>query len=93
MAHRLLFPLATLFTLVAVPLWIVFWIKYPAAIRATWHGHEMLFGFALAVIAGFLSTRPRRALAWVLAGTWLAARIAAATGTALDPGHLGQRHH
>jgi len=46
MAHRLLFPLATLFTLVAVPLWIVFWIKHPSAIRATWHGHEMLFGLS-----------------------------------------------
>ena len=50
-------------------------------IGATWHGHEMLFGFALAVIAGFLSTRPMRNVAWVLAGTWFAARIAAATGS------------
>jgi len=41
----------------------------------------MLFGFALAVIAGFLSTRPSRAGVWVLAATWLAARIAAASGS------------
>jgi uncharacterized protein involved in response to NO len=41
----------------------------------------MLFGFALAVIAGFLSTRPIRALTWALTVTWLAARIAALTGS------------
>jgi len=41
----------------------------------------MLFGFALAVIAGFLSTRPGHAVTWILIGTWLAARIAAATGS------------
>jgi len=81
MAHHLLFPLATLYALAAVPLWLLFRTRHPAAIGADWHGHEMLFGFALAVIAGFLSTRPARAAVWVLAGTWLAARIAAAVGS------------
>jgi uncharacterized protein involved in response to NO len=81
MAHRLLFPLATLYALIAVPLWLVLRSRHPAMIGATWHGHEMLFGFALAVIAGFLSTRRRRTLAWILAGTRLVARIAAATGS------------
>ncbi len=81
MVHRLLFPLAALFALISVPLWLVLQSRHPAMIGATWHGHEMLFGFALAVIAGFLSTRPMRNVAWVLAGTWFAARIAAATGS------------
>jgi uncharacterized protein involved in response to NO len=81
MAHRLLFPLATLYALIAVPLWLVLRSRHPAMIGATWHGHEMLFGFALAVIAGYLSTRPMRNVAWVLAGTWFAARIAAATSS------------
>jgi uncharacterized protein involved in response to NO len=81
MAYRLLFPLATLNALVAVPLWLVLRSRHPAVIGATWHGHEMLFGFALAVIAGFLSTRPIRTVVWILAGTWFAARIAAATGS------------
>jgi len=81
MVHRLLFPLATLYALIAVPLWLVLLSRHPPMIGATWHGHEMLFGFALAVIAGFLSTRPMRNVAWVLAGTWFAARIAAATGS------------
>jgi uncharacterized protein involved in response to NO len=81
MAYRLLFPLATVYALIAVPLWSVLWNRHPPVIGATWHGHEMLFGFALAVIAGFLSTRPMRHAAWVLAGTWFAARMTAATGS------------
>jgi len=49
-----------------------------------WHAHEMLFGFALAVIVGFLFTagqnwcgRPTPHGAWLaaLAGLWLAARV------------------
>jgi uncharacterized protein involved in response to NO len=81
MAYRLLFPLATLFALAAVPFWLVLQANPVALIGATWHGHEMLFGFALAVIAGFLSTRTTRAVAGALAVTWLAARIAALTGS------------
>jgi len=51
---------------------------------AAWHAHEMLFGFALAVIVGFLFTagknwcgRPTPHGAWLaaLAGLWLAARV------------------
>ena len=79
--YHLLFPLATLFALVATPLWLVIRHTYPAITGTEWHGHEMLFGYALAVIAGFLATRASRAITWVLAGTWLAARIAAATGS------------
>ncbi|MGB7933097.1 MAG: NnrS family protein [Gammaproteobacteria bacterium] len=85
MAYHLLFPLATSYALIAVPLWHVLRSRHPAVIGATWHGHEMLFGFALAVIAGFLSTRPIRTVAWFLAGTWLTARIAAAPRVAVQP--------
>jgi len=51
-----------------------------------WHAHEMLFGFAAAVIVGFLLTAgkawtglatPRGALLAALALLWLAARLAA----------------
>lgn len=54
-----------------------------------WHGHEMLFGFAASVIAGFLLTAvrawtglatPRGPVLGVLALLWLAARITAVTG-------------
>ena len=51
----------------------------------TWHGHEMLFGYALAVIAGFLLTATRNwtgmatASGWelgALVGLWAAGRLA-----------------
>jgi uncharacterized protein involved in response to NO len=54
-----------------------------------WHAHEMLFGFAVAVILGFLLTAvkawtglatPRGAVLGALALLWLAARVAAVTG-------------
>lgn len=76
--YRLLFPLTALFALAAVPLWLVIRHANPAVTGTEWHGHEMLFGYAFAVIAGFLSTRPARNVEWIMAGTWLAARIAAA---------------
>ncbi len=78
--HRLLFPLAAALSLAAVPLWLVHRTVRPGMVGALWHGHEMLFGFALAVIAGFLATRPMRAGAWLLGATWCLARIATLTG-------------
>ena len=51
-----------------------------------WHAHEMLFGFAVAVIVGFLLTAgkawtglatPRGATLAAMAGLWLAARLSA----------------
>jgi len=81
MVYRLLFPLAALYALIVVPLWLVARVQHTANIATSWHGHEMLFGFALAIITGFLSTRPQRDMTWILAGTWLVGRIAAATGS------------
>ena len=51
-----------------------------------WHAHEMLYGFAVAVIVGFLLTAgkawtglatPRGATLAAMAGLWLAARLLA----------------
>ena len=51
---------------------------------ALWHGHEMLFGYAVAVIAGFLLTAvrnwtnqptPTGAPLMALAALWVAGRI------------------
>ena len=81
---------AALFSMLAVPLWI-------AALLGTvtlnlsvapllWHAHEMLFGFAVAVIVGFLLTAgkawtglatPRGGVLAALALLWLTARVAA----------------
>jgi uncharacterized protein involved in response to NO len=59
-----------------------------------WHGHEMLFGYGLAVVAGFLLTavpswtkrQPVRGpLLALLAALWLAARLGAWFSAALSP--------
>ncbi|WOT04172.1 NnrS family protein [Shewanella youngdeokensis] len=77
-----------------VPLWLVtwfypqhslfqtdFWVK---VVPLWWHPHEMLFGFALAIVCGFLLTSVQTwthqpgMKGWALAitfGCWLAARL------------------
>jgi uncharacterized protein involved in response to NO len=84
---RPFYLLASLFACLSLLLWVaqvsgMLPIAYLAG--PLWHGHEMLFGFATAVIAGFLLTAvaawtgqpPLRGppLMW-LAALWLAARI------------------
>lgn len=84
---------ATLFALLAIPLWVALflgqWELSIALPPLLWHAHEMLFGFAIAVILGFLLTAvkawtgldtPRGASLGALALLWLAARVAAVTG-------------
>ena len=58
------FALAVLaaFALVAMALWSGAWFggwTLGAVHPTMWHGHEMLFGYAIAVIAGFLLTAVR----------------------------------
>lgn len=81
---------AALFALLAVPLWVAVFtgnahldLAIPAML---WHAHEMLFGFAIAVIVGFLLTAgqawtglptPTGAALGSLAGLWVAARLSA----------------
>lgn len=87
------FPLAALFSAASVLLWLAGLSGMrPLLLHPTlWHGHEMLFGFAAAVIAGFVLTavanwtgRPavgRGALAGLVV-LWLVGRVAvAAQGT------------
>ena len=64
----------------------------PYLAGAAWHAHEMVFGFAAAVLTGFLLTAAR---AWTglatlegwrlaaLAGLWVAGRVLVATGPAV----------
>lgn len=81
---------ATLFASLAIPVWILVFLGRanwtPTLSPQLWHAHEMLYGFAAAVIVGFLMTgvkawtglqTPRGALLGVLALLWLAARVAA----------------
>jgi uncharacterized protein involved in response to NO len=57
---RPFFLLAGIWGALAVPLWLAVLgghVSIPSAFDpVTWHGHEMLFGFAQAAIAGFLLT-------------------------------------
>ncbi|CAL1241179.1 NnrS family protein [Candidatus Methylocalor cossyra] len=89
-AFRPFFLLAGAFALLAIPAWGLHlggWLGWPDHLPAmVRHGHEMLFGFAGAAIAGFLLTAVatwtgRPAVAGTpllsLAGLWLAARVGA----------------
>ena len=91
LGFRPFYLLASTFAALSILLWAVQfsgrlgsgWISGPL-----WHAHEMLFGFALAVIVGFLFTAgrnwtghptPTGAALMALCALWLAARVLALT--------------
>lgn len=74
--HILLFTAAALFALVSVPLWLIVRTGDSSISSALWHGHEMVFGFAFAVVAGFIATRLAPAGKWFLFVAWAVARFA-----------------
>ena len=62
LGFRPFFSLAALSGLALIPLWLAFWQHgLPGGYYGSvgWHGHEMLFGFTSAIIAGFLLTAVR----------------------------------
>ncbi|AQU83827.1 MULTISPECIES: NnrS family protein [unclassified Halomonas] len=63
LAFRPFFLLAALFSVVSLLVWLAFWhgniLLSPYGGLIFWHQHEMLFGFAAAVVAGFLLTAVR----------------------------------
>ena len=78
------------FALLSIPYWLLLWFGQVQPTTAVapllWHAHEILFGFAVAVIVGFLLTAgkawtgldtPRGPALGALVLLWLAARIAA----------------
>ncbi|HMM54204.1 MAG TPA: NnrS family protein [Candidatus Desulfobacillus sp.] len=74
------FPATTLYAALVIPWTLHGWlhgVPLPPGLRFTMgHAHEMLFGFALAVMGGFLITRVERPALAVLAASWLASRAA-----------------
>jgi uncharacterized protein involved in response to NO len=87
LGFRPFYLLASVFAALSIPLWVLQFsgLLTPGYLAApVWHAHEMLFGFALAVIVGFLFTAGRNwtnqptpsgpALA-ALAGLWVAGRV------------------
>lgn len=87
LGFRPLYWVAALFAALSVPLWalqVSGWLTTPYLAGPLWHAHEMLFGYALAVIVGFLFTAGRNwsgrptptgaALAAIVA-LWVAGRL------------------
>ncbi len=89
---RPFYLLAALLAAASVPWWLVQYRVGPMGgglPPMAWHGHEMLFGFAAAVIVGFLFTAARNwtglptptgATLTAMAGLWLAGRVFMSTG-------------
>ena len=62
LGFRPFYLLASVFAALSVPLWAAQFsglLTRPYLAGPVWHAHEMLFGFALAVIVGFLLTAGR----------------------------------
>ncbi|MFQ5347693.1 MAG: NnrS family protein [Rhodothalassiaceae bacterium] len=82
--HHVFFPAAALIAALVVPLKILVVRGLVAAdgLPPAWHGHEMLFGFAGAVMGGYLlnSRRPMAIALALLA--WLGGRVAILGGLA-----------
>ncbi len=81
LGFRPFFLLAGVLATSLVPLWLFAFfgkIALPTRYYGTaWHGHEMVFGFAVAVIAGFLLTAARN---WTGEQTTSGARLGALVG-------------
>lgn len=72
-AHHLFFPAAMLQAMAAVGVWI---FAPPGFATPFWHAHELIFGYALAVAAGFLFTKATPRTILVALALWTAARLA-----------------
>jgi uncharacterized protein involved in response to NO len=89
LGFRPLYLLAAAFAAVSVPAWVASYYGHggPLQVGLTWHVHEMMFGFVVAVVVGFLFTAarawtglwtPRGTTLGAIAGVWVAGRIAMA---------------
>ena len=86
LGFRPLYLLAGLYAALSVPTWAAQYAGWLPAANPLWHAHEMLFGYAFAVIAGFLLTAvrnwtgmptPSGAALAAIAALWVAARVLA----------------
>ena len=96
LGFRPFYLLAAVFATLSVPVWMAQyagWMGgYVLIAGPLWHAHEMLFGYALAVIVGFLFTAgrnwanqptPTGATLAAIAALWLSARVLVFTPYAL----------
>ena len=86
LGFRPFYLLAGTLAALAVPVWALQYAGWLPGENILWHAHEMVFGYAFAVIAGFLLTAvrawtnratPTGAALGALVALWLAARAAA----------------
>jgi uncharacterized protein involved in response to NO len=86
LGFRPFYLLAGLYAALSVPLWAAQYAGWLAGANPHWHSHELLFGYAFAVIAGFLLTAvrvwtarptPSGAALAAIAGLWVLARALA----------------
>jgi uncharacterized protein involved in response to NO len=87
LGFRPFFLLASVFSALSVLVWVAQlsgWLPHAYLRGPLWHGHEMLFGYTLAVVAGFLLTAvrnwtgqptPEGAPLMALATLWVAGRM------------------
>ncbi|WP_051901433.1 NnrS family protein [Methylotenera sp. L2L1] len=88
---------AGIFAIVSIVWWMLIYsahnvVQIQSITSAQWHAHEMLYGYSLAVVAGFLLTAVRNwtgvqtlhgKLLMALFGLWVAARVLFLFGTRL----------
>ncbi|PJI39650.1 NnrS family protein [Ferrovibrio sp.] len=72
--HRLFFAAAAIQAALSVVIWA--FAPPDTATPAGWHAHELLFGYASAVIAGFLFAKTSRPVVLLVLLLWAAARVA-----------------
>ncbi|HYH38867.1 MAG TPA: NnrS family protein [Azospirillum sp.] len=79
--HRVFFPLALAYAALSVPYWTA---AYAGLLPSAWtpavHAHEMVMGYALAVVGGFLLTKPSRGALAIAVAAWLLGRAAVLAG-------------
>ncbi|MCF7981603.1 MAG: NnrS family protein [Pseudomonadales bacterium] len=96
LAFRPLFLGGTLFSIIVIAWWSYFWLNpsnwHPYGGPIWWHGHEMLFGFGVAIVVGFLLTAVQTWTGVIgirgkpligLAASWLLGRLLLAFGADL----------
>ncbi len=86
LGFRPFYLLAGAYAALGVPLWAAQYAGWLPGMNPSWHAHEMIFGYAFAVIAGFLLTAvrnwtglptPSGAVLGATAALWIVARLLA----------------